>query len=62
MVAKDSKIRMRYIGKTGYHGLKHRKVYEISVVSMYGEFWVEVENEAIAYVSLAMLCRNWVDV
>lgn len=48
--------------KTGYHGLKHRKVYEISIVSMYGKFWVEVGDEAIAYVSLAMLCRNWVDV
>lgn len=62
MVTKESKIRMRYTGKTGYHGLKHRKVYEISVVSMYGKFWVEVENEAIAYVSLTMLCRNWEDV
>jgi len=29
---------------------------------MYGKFWVEVGDEAIAYVSLAMLCRNWVDV
>lgn len=57
-----SKVRMRYTGKTGYHGLKHLKVYEISVVSMYGKFWVEVGSEAIAYVSLAMLCRNWVDV
>lgn len=62
MNEKYSKIRMRYIGKTGYHGLKQRKVYEISIVSMYGKFWVEVGDEAIAYVSLAMLCRNWVDV
>lgn len=62
MNEKYSKIRMRYIGKTEYHGLKHRKAYEISIVSMYGKFWVEVGDEAIAYVSLAMLCRNWVDV
>lgn len=59
---RTSKVRMRYTGKTGYHGQKHWKVYEISIVSMYGKFWVEVGSEAIAYVSLAMLCRNWVDV
>lgn len=35
---KASKVRMRYTGKSGYHGLKHWKVYEISVVSMYGKF------------------------
>ena len=58
---KTSKVRMRYTGKTGYHGLKHCKVYEISIVSMYGKFWVEVGSEAISYVSLAMLCRNWAD-
>lgn len=61
MVDKQSKVRMRYIGKTGYHGLKHWKVYDVSIVSMYGKFWVEVGSEAIAYVSLTMLCRNWVD-
>lgn len=59
---RTSKVRMRYTGKTRYHGLKHWKVYEISIVSMYGKFWVEVGSEAIAYVSLAMLCRNWADV
>ena len=59
---RTSKVRMRYTGKTGYHGLKHWKVNEISIVSMYGKFWVEVGSEAIAYVSLAMLCRNWADV
>ena len=53
---RTSKVRMRYTGKTGYHGLKHWKVYEISIV------WVEVGSEAISYVSLAMLCRNWADV
>lgn len=58
---RTSKVRMRYTGKTGYHGLKHWKVYEISIVSMYGKFWVEVGSEAISYVSLAMLCRNWAD-
>ena len=59
---RTSKLRMRYTGKTGYLGLKHWKVYEISIVSMYGKFWVEVGSAAIAYVSLAMLCRNWADV
>ena len=59
---RTSKVRMRYMGKTGYHGLKHWKVYKISIVSMYGKFWVEVGSEAISYVSLAMLCRNWADV
>ena len=58
---RTSKVRMRYTGKSGYHGLKHWKFYEISVVSMYGKLWVEVGSEAISYVSLAMLCRNWAD-
>lgn len=61
MHEKYSKIRMRYIGKTGYHGLKHWKVYEISIVSMYGRIWIEVGDENISYASLTMLCRNWVD-
>ena len=39
---KRSTVRMRYTGKTGYHGLRHGKVYAVSIVSMYGKFWVEV--------------------
>ncbi len=61
MHEKCSRIRMRYIGKTGYHGLKHWKVYEISIVSMYGRLWIEVGDESISYASLTMLCRNWAD-
>ena len=59
---KRSTVRMRYTGKTGYHGLRHGKVYEVSIVSMYGKFWLEVGETAIAYVSLTMLFRNWADV
>lgn len=59
---KRSTVRMRYTGKTGYHGLRHGKVYEVSIVSMYGKFWLEVGETVIAYVSLTMLCRNWADV
>lgn len=59
---KRSTIRMRYTGKTGYHGLRHGMVYAVSIVSMYGKFWVEVGENAVAYVSLTMLCRNWADV
>ena len=42
MNIKQTEIRLRYIGKTGYHGLKHWKVYAVSIVSMYGKLWVEV--------------------
>ena len=45
---RTSKVRMRYTGKTGYHGLKHWKVYEISIVSMYGKIWVVGGSEANA--------------
>ena len=43
---KRSTVRMRYTGKTGYHGLRHGKVYAVSIVSMYGKFWVEVGENA----------------
>ena len=32
---KRSTVRMRYTGKTGYHGLRHGKVYAVSIVSMW---------------------------
>ena len=59
---RTSKVRMRYTGKTGYHGLKHWKVYEISIVSKNGKLWEQDGSQAIAYDSLALLCRNWADV
>lgn len=61
MSIKQTEIRLRYIGKTGYHGLKHWKVYAVSIVSVYGKLWVEVGEESISYPSLAYLCRNWAD-
>ena len=61
MGKQESTIRMRYIGKTGFHGLKHLKIYDVSIASMYGRMWLEVGGESISYASLAMLCRNWSD-
>lgn len=59
---KDSLIRLRYIGKSGVRGLRHGKVYTVSLVSMYRRIWVEVDGEAIHYDSLDHLARNWADI
>lgn len=59
---KDSLIRLRYIGKSGVRGLRHGKVYNVSLVSMYRRIWVEVDGEAIHYDSLSHLAKNWADV
>ena len=61
MNVKQTEIRLRYIGKTGFHGLKHLKVYAVSIVSMYGKLWVEVGEESISYPGIALFCRNWAD-
>ena len=59
---KDSLIRLRYIGKSGVRGLRHGKVYNVSLVSMYRRIWVEVDGEAIHYDSFSHLAKNWADV
>lgn len=59
---KDSLIRLRYIGKSGVRGLRHGKVYNVSLASMYRRIWVEVDGEAIHYDSLSHLAKNWADV
>lgn len=61
MNVKQTEIRLRYIGKTGFHGLKHLKVYAVSIVSMYGKIWAEVGDESISYPSFSLFCRNWAD-
>lgn len=59
---KDSLIRLRYIGKSVVRGLRHGKVYNVSLASMYRRIWVEVDGEAIHYDSLSHLAKNWADV
>lgn len=58
---RDSQIRLRYIGKSGIRGLRHGKVYTVSLTSMYRRIWIEVDGDVIHYSSLEHLTRNWSD-
>ena len=61
MDKQDSVMRMRYIGKSGFYGLKRLKIYDVRLASMYGRIWVEAAGSVISYRSLTMFFRNWAD-
>lgn len=55
-------MKLRFIGANNSMGLKHGKVYKVTIVVQDGYIWVNWGIRICPYSSLAAFCANWTDV